>query len=61
MVAVPAEAPVTIPVVEPTPATPVELLLQVPPVVESVSVIEPPIHIGTEPSTTEGPAITVSR
>ena len=42
MVAKPAVTPVTIPVVEPTVATAVLLLLQVPPVVASVSVLEEP-------------------
>ena len=60
MIAVPADAPVTIPVDEPMPATPVELLDQTPPEVESVSVIVPPIHMGTEPTTEAGPPITVS-
>ena len=48
MVSIPAETPETIPV-EPTVAMPVLLLLQVPPLKESVRVTGEPIHTAEDP------------
>ena len=50
MVAVPELNPVTIPVVEPTEETEVLLVLQVPPVVASVNVVEDDVQILDEPA-----------
>jgi hypothetical protein len=60
MIAVPAETPVTTPVVEVTTATPVVLLLQVPPETVLVSVVRAPTHTEAVPDMTEGAALTVT-
>ena len=49
MVAVPAETPLTTPVEEPTVATPVALLLQVPPEVELANVVVDPTQVEVVP------------
>lgn len=57
--AVPAVPPVTTPVVEFTVAMPVELLLQVPPAVASVSVIVAPTHTAVGPLMAVGAGVIV--
>ena len=59
--ALPAATPCTIPVVEPIVAIPVALLAQVPPVVELVKVLDPPIQVLSVPviAFTVGIAVTV--
>ncbi len=59
IVAVPAEIPVTTPVVLPTVATPGALLVHVPPGVASVNVIVEPTHTADGPAITAGNAFTV--
>jgi len=58
-VAVPADAPVTTPVVEFTLAMPEALLLQVPPAVASVSVIVAPTHTADGPVMAAGAGVIV--
>ena len=60
MVDVPAATPVTIPVVDPTVATDVAELAQVPPAVPSVSVIVAPTHTVPLPDIAAGEEVTVS-
>jgi len=60
MVAVPVLMPVTEPVLEPTVATPVLLLLQVPPPVALLSVVLAPIHTVDDPAMADGTAFTVT-
>jgi len=60
IVAVPAEAPDTTPVAEPTPATTVLLLLHVPPVVASAKVIAEPTQMLVRPVIAEGKGLTVT-
>jgi hypothetical protein len=60
MVAVPAATPVTIPVDEPTVATPVLLLLQTPPGERLLSVVVLPAHTVDAPVTGAGEPDTVT-
>ena len=60
MVSTPPAAPVTMPVVEPTVATPMLVLLHVPPVVASANVVEPPTHIVAVPDMAAGAPFTVT-
>ena len=57
--AVPTETPVTTPVVEPTVATPVLLLVQMPPEVASVKVDVEPTQTEVNPDITAGSGLTV--
>ena len=59
MVGTPADTPVTTPVDEPTVAIAVLLLLQVPPVVASLIIIEEPVHTVVRPVIGEGVGLTV--
>ena len=59
MIEVPAPTAVTTPVLLTTVATEVVLLLHVPPVVVSVSVVLDPIHSPVVPPMAAGPAVTV--
>jgi hypothetical protein len=58
---VPADRPVTIPPDDPNAATPVLLLLQVPPKERSLSVTEEPAHTEVAPEITDGNVLTVIR
>ena len=58
--AVPADTPVTFPVAEPTVATDVLLLLQVPPLVTSDSGIEKPTQTTAGPVIAAGIGLTVT-
>ena len=60
MVGLPAETPVTTPVDEPTVASAVLLLLQVPPVVASLNVEELPAQTRPAPVIAAGVGLTVS-
>jgi len=60
IVAVPAPAPFTIPVLEPTVATNVLLLLQVPPTVASVKADEVPVQMPVLPAMPAGRLLTVT-
>jgi hypothetical protein len=60
MVAVPADTPVTIPVVDPIVATPVLLLLQVPPPITSVSEMLAPMQKADGPAIAAGVEFTVT-
>ena len=59
MVVVPVATPVAIPVAEPMVATVVVLLLQVPPDVPSVSVVDEPIQTPELPAIAAGDGFTV--
>ena len=59
IVAVPAPTPVTTPDNEPTVATPVPLLLHVPPEDASNNVVDVPAHIVVKPVTAPGSGFTV--
>jgi hypothetical protein len=54
MVAKPALTPLTTPVAAPTVAMPVALLLQVPPGVASLNVVDAPTHMNAVPVMGEG-------
>jgi len=56
----PAVIAVATPVADPMVATPVELLVQVPPDTASVKVCVVPAHIGLVPGIAAGPGVTVS-
>ena len=60
MVDVPADTPITRPVDEPIVATGVMLLLQVPPVVASLSKVVAPTHTLAVPVIAGGPEVTVT-
>ena len=60
MFAVPADTPETVPVVEPTEATPALLLDQNPPEVISVSVVDEPAHTLNIPVMATGMGFTVN-
>ena len=60
MVTVPAVTPVTIPVLAPTDAVPVLLLLHVPPVVAELSVVTAPVHTVDAPDIAAGNGLTVT-
>ena len=60
MIDVPAETPVTIPVPDPTVATPVAELVHDPPLVAFASVVVAPIHADDTPVIVAGAAITVT-
>ena len=60
MVAVPPETPLKIPVVEPIEATPVAVLLQIPPPKTSLNVVLLPEQILLAPLIAEGVAFTVT-
>ena len=60
MIAVPPDTPVTRPVVEPTVATVVRLLLQVPPGLISTRSVVVPAHILLDPMMPEGNPSTVT-
>lgn len=60
MVAVPAPAPETMPDEEPTVATPVALLLHVPPVGLQLSVVVDPSHTVVVPVMDPGAVVTVT-
>ncbi len=60
IVDVPADTPVTIPVADPTVATPVAELLHVPPVVALANVVVPLIHVEAVPVIAAGAATTVT-
>ena len=60
MVAVPADMPVTIPVLRPTVAIVVELLVQVPPMDGSLNVVVAPMHIVAIPVIGGGGEVTVT-
>lgn len=60
MVAVPAATPVTIPVLLPIVATLVEELVQIPPLVASVSVIVAPTQTSVGPPIAAGLGLTVT-
>ena len=57
---VPADTPVTIPVEEPTVATPKVLLIQRPPGVLLLRVVVLPTHTVVEPLIADGAAVTVT-
>jgi len=60
MTDVPGVTPVTIPVDEPTVATPVEPLIQLPPATDSLSVVVSPIQVVSVPVIGVGTAVTVT-
>ncbi len=60
MVVLPAATPVAIPVAEPMVATVVVLLLQVPPDVPSVSVVDEPAQTPALPAIASGPGSAVT-
>jgi len=60
ILATPAEEPLTTPVVEPTGATDILLLLHVPPTVASLNVITEPIHTEDGPVIATGTGLTVT-
>lgn len=60
MVAVPADTPVTAPVVDPTVATPGLPLVQVPPEVPSVKVVEEPTQTLAVPPIVAGSGLMVT-
>jgi hypothetical protein len=57
---VPADTPTTLPLVDPTVATEVLLLVHVPPEVRSVSVLEDPTQTLVVPAMAAGSAFTVT-
>ena len=61
MVTIPADAPVTTPVVVPTEAIVEELLVQVPPPVASASVMKLPTHKFVAPVIAAGALLTVTK
>ena len=60
MAVVPVATPVAIPVAEPMVATVGVLLLQVPPDVPSVSVVDEPVQTSELPAIASGPSSTVT-
>ena len=59
MIGLPADTPVTTPVVEPTVANPVLLLLQVPPPVISLNIVVEPVQTLAVPVMAAGNGLTV--
>ena len=60
MFTIPADEPETTPVAEPTVANVILLLLQLPPVVPSVSVVDDPAHTFVVPAIPIGNGLTVT-